>query len=102
MRLINADDLLTRLKMKLDPFIPNDPTKHMTPTNSLKSWGLQQAIVMVQDADTIQSSIVPCNYVEACNKATMNSVTSAIVYMNVLEELKKHGYVLVDMGEVEV
>ena len=47
-----------------------------------------------------QPAIVPCNYVKACNEATMGKLTSAVLYLNVLEELKKHGYVLVDMREV--
>lgn len=44
--------------------------------------------------------IVPCDYVKACNEATMDKLTSAVLYLDVLEELKKHGYVLVDMREV--
>lgn len=44
-----------------------------------------------------QPEIVPCNYVKACNEATMDKLTSAVRYLGVLEELKKHGYVLVDM-----
>ena len=47
-----------------------------------------------------QPVIVPCNYVKACNEATMDKLTSAVLYLDVLEELKKHGYVLVDMREV--
>ena len=47
-----------------------------------------------------QPAIVPCNYVKACNVATMDKLTSAVLYLDVLEELKKHGYVLVDMREV--
>ena len=34
------------------------------------------------------------------NVATMDKLTSAVLYLDVLEELKKHGYVLVDMREV--
>ena len=46
-----------------------------------------------------QPVIVPCDYVKACNAATMDKPTSAVLYLDVLEELKKHGYVLVDMRE---
>lgn len=48
-----------------------------------------------------QPVIVPCNYVRACNEATMYKLTSAVLYLEVLEELKKHGYVLVDMRETK-
>ncbi len=44
--------------------------------------------------------IVPCDYVKACNVVTMDKLTSAVLYLDVLEELKKHGYVLVDMRGV--
>ena len=53
------------------------------------------------DLPPAEPVIVPCNYVKACNEATMDKLTSAVLYLNVLEELKKHGYVLVDMREVE-
>lgn len=50
----------------------------------------------------IQPVIVPCDYAKACNEATMNKITSAVAYYDALEELRKHGYVLVDMREVNV
>ena len=59
--------------------------------------GAQTELMMLPPA---QPAIVPCNYVEACNVATMDKLTSAVLYLDVLEELKKHGYVLVDMREV--
>lgn len=46
-----------------------------------------------------QPEIVPCNYVKACNKATMDKPISAYTYLSVLADLKEHGYVLVDMRE---
>ncbi len=49
-----------------------------------------------------QKPITPCNYVEACNKATMGKITSAVAYFDALEELRKHGYVLVDMRKVTI
>ena len=54
------------------------------------------AMACVNAIPPMQSVIVPCNYVEACNIATMDKSTSAVWYLEVLEELKKHGYVLVD------
>jgi transcriptional regulator with XRE-family HTH domain len=48
----------------------------------------------------IQPVIVPCDYAKACNEATMDKVTSAVAYYDALEELRKHGYVLVDMRKV--
>ena len=51
----------------------------------------------VESIPPAQPEIVPCNYVKACNVATMDKLTSAVRYLEVLEELKKHGYVLVDM-----
>lgn len=47
-----------------------------------------------------QPEIVPCNYVKACNKATMDKPISAYTYLSVLADLKEHGYVLVDAREV--
>ena len=43
-----------------------------------------------------QPEIIPCDYVKACNEATNYKMISAVSYLEVLEELKKHGYVLVD------
>jgi len=60
----------------------------------------QQAVTAVDKLPPAQPAIVPCNYVKACNEATMDKLTSAVLYLDVLEELKKHGYVLVDMREV--
>lgn len=54
MRAIDADDMLIRLRSMLDQFVPSDPTRHMRPYDALRSWGLQQAIVMTQNAETIQ------------------------------------------------
>ena len=64
--------------------------------------------VMVDKADaykalaelpSAQPIIVPCDYVKACNEVTMNKVISAVAYYDALEELRKHGYVLVEMRE---
>lgn len=44
--------------------------------------------------------IKPCDYIKACMEVSMGKVTSAYYYLDALEELKKHGYVLVDMREV--
>ena len=44
--------------------------------------------------------IKPCDYVKACMEVSMGKLTSAYYYLDALEELKKHGYVLVDMREV--
>ena len=49
---------------------------------------------------TIHPVIVPCDYAKACNDVTMNKITSAVAYFDALEELRKHGYVLVDIREV--
>ena len=57
---------------------------------------LRDALNRVPSAQPI---IVPCDYVKACNEATMNKVISAVVYYDALEELRKHGYVLVNMRE---
>ena len=46
-----------------------------------------------------QPVIVPCDYAKACNKVAMNRITSAVVYMEILEDFKEYGYVLVDMSE---
>lgn len=54
----------------------------------------------IKQLPPIQHVIVPCDYVKACNEATMNKLTSAVAYYDALEELRKHGYVLVDMREV--
>lgn len=43
-----------------------------------------------------QPEIVPCDYAKACNKVAMNRITSAVVYMEILENFKEYGYVLVD------
>lgn len=43
-----------------------------------------------------QPEIIPCDYVKACNEATNYKMISAVSYLEVLEELKKHGYVLVN------
>ncbi len=43
-----------------------------------------------------QPEIIPCDYVKACNEATNYKTISAVSYLEVLEELKKHGYVLVN------
>ena len=59
-----------------------------------------EAIIRIEQLPPAQPVIVPCDYVKACNEATMDKVTSAVLYLDVLEELKKHGYVLVDMREV--
>ena len=58
------------------------------------------AAKLIMQMPPTQPVIVPCDYVKACNVATMDKLTSAVLYLNVLEELKKHGYVLVDMREV--
>lgn len=63
--------------------------------------GVDTAVGCIDQLPPAQPAIVPCNYVKACNEATMDKLTSAVLYLNVLEELKKHGYVLVDMREVE-
>ena len=63
--------------------------------------GIHEAVEVIKQLPPAQPAIVPCNYVKACNEATMDKLTSAVLYLNVLEELKKHGYVLVDMREVE-
>ena len=47
-----------------------------------------------------QPVIVPCDYAKACNEVAMNRITSAVVYMEVLEDFREYGYVLVDMREV--
>ena len=46
--------------------------------------------------------IKPCDYTKACMEVSMGKVTSAYYYLDDLEELKKHGYVLVDMREVAI
>lgn len=61
---------------------------------------IQHDIEAIEQLPPAQPVIVPCNYAKACNEATMDKVTSAVLYLDVLEELKKHGYVLVDKREV--
>ena len=51
----------------------------------------------VESIPPAQSAIVPCDYAKACNEVSMNRITSAVVYMEVLEDLREYGYVLVDM-----
>lgn len=60
----------------------------------------QQALTAVDKLPPAQSEIVPCDYAKACNKVAMNRITSAVVYMEILEDFKEYGYVLVDMREV--
>ena len=76
----------------------------------LKAWDTEDKIdkalynftlSRINEQPTIHPIIVPCDYAKACNEATMNKVTSAVAYFDVLEELRKHGYVLVDMREVK-
>lgn len=62
--------------------------------------GVDTAIGCIERLPPIQPVIVPCDYAKACNEATMDKLTSAVAYYDVLEELRKHGYVLVDMREV--
>ena len=57
---------------------------------------------VINKLPTIQPVIVPCDYAKACNEATMDKVTSAVAYYDALEELRKHGYVLVDMRKVTI
>ena len=47
-----------------------------------------------------QPAIVPCDYAKACNEVSMNRIESAVVYMEVLEDFREYGYVLVDMRGV--
>ena len=61
--------------------------------------GVLTAVNIVEDLPPAQPAIVPCNYVEACNVATMDKPISAYTYLSVLAELKDHGFVLVDMRE---
>ena len=58
---------------------------------------LNRVIDEIEQLPPIQPVIVPCDYAKACNEATMNKLTSAVAYYDALEELRKHGYVLVDM-----
>lgn len=55
--------------------------------------------IMTDEQPTIKPVIIPCDYAKACNEATMNKATSAVAYYDALEELRKHGYVLVDLRE---
>lgn len=59
------------------------------------SWYADQ----IRQLPPIQPVIIPCDYAKACNEATMNKITSAVAYYDALEELRKHGYVLVDLRE---
>lgn len=76
--------------------------------NALTEYGNGQAVYIsvkeavrrIEQLPPIQPVIVPCDYAKACNEATMDKLTSAVAYYDVLEELRKHGYVLVDMREV--
>ena len=61
---------------------------------------VKEAVRRIEQLPPIQPVIVPCDYAKACNEATMNKITSAVAYYDALEELRKHGYVLVDMREV--
>lgn len=60
--------------------------------------GAQTELMMLPPA---QPAIVPCDYAKACNEVAMNRITSAVVYMEILEDFKEYGYVLVDMREVK-
>lgn len=62
--------------------------------------GIDGIVDALEQLPPIQPVIVPCDYAKACNEVTMNKLTSAVAYYDVLEELRKHGYVLVDMREV--
>lgn len=55
--------------------------------------------IMTDEQPTIKPVIIPCDYVKACNEATMDKITSAVAYYDALEKLRKHGYVLVDLRE---
>jgi len=61
---------------------------------------LLNVICWLGELPPAQPVIVPCNYVEACNVATMDKPISAYTYLSVLKDLKDHGFVLVDMREV--
>ena len=74
-------------------------------TITVEGYEMHNQAVMNYCADImqlppIQPVIVPCDYAKACNEVTMDKLTSAVAYYDVLEELRKHGYVLVDMREV--
>lgn len=51
----------------------------------------------IRELPAVQPVIVPCDYIKACKLATMNKLTSAVLYLEVLDDLKKHGYVLVEV-----
>ena len=87
MRAIDADAMIDRLK-KWD-------TKDKT-DKALYNFTLGR----INEQPTIKPVIIPCDYAKACNEATMNKATSAVAYYDALEELRKHGYVLVDLREV--
>ena len=83
MRLIDADALMKDVRENSESYFADDFAEF---------WVNRQPV--------IHPVIVPCDYVKACNEVAMNKVTSAVAYFDALEELRKHGYVLVDMREV--
>lgn len=83
------DDLISRQAAK--DMIKN----HKSDFSTEKDYRTARACVNA--VPPAQPVIVPCDYAKACNKVAMNRITSAVVYMEILEDFKEYGYVLVDM-----
>ena len=78
---------------------------HINTPNDTESYSYARGLLVgvinnIKQLPPAKPAIVPCNYVEACNVATMDKSISAYTYLSVLADLKDHGFVLVDMREV--
>lgn len=49
----------------------------------------------VHNLPTVESELIKCDYVKAYNEVTMNKTFSAWRYLNMLNDFKEYGYVLV-------